>query len=291
LANSLNIPAIQVLRYAGLDDTINMAHTLGISSLNDRSRYGLSLVLGGGEVTPLDMASVYSTFATGGIKHQPKSILKVLSRTGSNITKKEDSPGQSVVDGRLTYMLTNILSDNNARSEEFGPNSPLKLSRPAAAKTGTTNDFRDNWTVGYTPSLVTSVWVGNNDHSPMNGVNGITGAAPIWHDFMEGALAGTPVESFAIPAGVTTAKVCAKDGGLANPWDAGYDEVFLSEQKPAKRCNSEQPKPKEETKPDSTQPTNPAGQHDNDQTEQSGGVTPPDKQPPGKPNRKPPVLD
>jgi membrane carboxypeptidase/penicillin-binding protein len=239
LSNSLNIPAIQVLQFAGIDPTIAMAHNLGITSLNDRSRYGLSLVLGGGEVRPIDMATVYATFANNGTKVEPRSILKVSDRYGKDLTKPTVKPTQKVLDPRYAYMLTNILSDNNARIEEFGPNSPLKLSRPAAAKTGTTNDFRDNWTVGYTPSLATAVWVGNNDHSAMSNVDGITGAAPIWHDYMEMAHAGTAVQNFVPPAGITAAKVCSGDGGLASPGDtSGYEEVFLADQPLTRRCAS-----------------------------------------------------
>jgi 1A family penicillin-binding protein len=237
LANSLNIPALKVLQFAGIHDTIQTAHDMGVTSLNEENRYGLSLVLGGGEVRPIDMATVYSTFANNGTKVEPRAILEVTDRHGQDITKHTDTKPKAVLDPRIAYMLTNILSDNDARTEEFGPNSPLKLSRPAAAKTGTTNDFRDNWTVGYTPQLVTAVWVGNNDHSAMNNVDGITGAAPIWHDYMESALANQPALGFTPPPGVTTARVCS-DGGLAGPGTPGYDEVFLSDAVPTKPCAS-----------------------------------------------------
>ncbi|HEY2004780.1 MAG TPA: PBP1A family penicillin-binding protein, partial [Candidatus Saccharimonadia bacterium] len=188
LDNSLNIPAVKVLQFAGLPETLQTAHDMGITTLNDPSRYGLSLVLGGGEVRPIDMATVYATFDNNGVKIEPRSILKVTNRHGQDITKNTQPKPQPALDPRIAYMLTNILSDNSARLPEFPANSPLALDRPAAAKTGTTNDFRDNWTIGYTPQLVTAVWVGNNDHSAMQNVDGITGAAPIWHDYMEGAL-------------------------------------------------------------------------------------------------------
>ncbi|HVQ44958.1 MAG TPA: PBP1A family penicillin-binding protein [Candidatus Saccharimonadia bacterium] len=241
LANSLNIPAIKVLQFAGIHDTIQTAHDMGITTLQDESRFGLALVLGGGEVRPLDMATVYATFANNGTKVEPRAILKVQNRYGQDITKPANTTPQAVLDPRIAYMITNILSDNPARTPEFGPNSPLKLSRPTAAKTGTTNDFRDNWTVGYTPQLATAVWVGNNDHTPMNNVDGITGAAPIWGTFMEAALADQPVVDFSIPAGIGTAKVCAADGGLANPWDAGYTEIFMTSAMPTKPCASRAP--------------------------------------------------
>lgn len=262
LTNSLNIPAIHVLEHAGIHDTIQTAHDLGITSLNDESRYGLSLVLGGGEVRMIDMATAYGAMDNGGIKVLPKSIIKVQDRYGSDITKKSDDKPQQVLDPRLAYMITNIMSDNNARAEIFGANSPLKLSKqPAAAKTGTTNDFRDNWTAGYTPDVVTVVWMGNNDNSPMQGVDGITGAAPAWHNYMEYVLRGLPVKQFNRPNGLVTAKVCSRDGGLLNPWDTGYDEFFLPEAQQTKHCSSEAPKPpeppKDDSKPDPNAPVVP----------------------------------
>lgn len=241
LANSLNIPAIEVLKHAQIDSTITLAHSLGVEapSLTDQNRYGLSLVLGGAEVRPLDMAAVYASFANQGLHVEPQAVMSVNDRFGSNITKADTTPKTQAVDPRIAYMVTNILSDNEARKEEFGPNSPLKLSRPAAAKTGTTNDFRDNWTVGYTPNLVTAVWVGNNDHSAMNNVSGIDGAAPIWHEYMEMASLNTPVKDFAVPTGVVFAKVCAADGGLASPNDPNaITEVFLAEAQQTKPCGS-----------------------------------------------------
>ncbi len=257
LANSLNIPAIEVLQYAGLNDTLAMAHALGVQpqSLSDSSRYGVSLVLGGGEVRPLDMAAVYATFANQGKTAPPRAIAKVNNRFGSDITKAAPVGSKQVLDPRVAYMLTNILSDTKARQEEFGTVNPLQLTRPAAAKTGTTNDFRDNWTVGYTPQLVTAVWVGNNDHSPMVNIDGITGAAPIWHDFMEAALGNTPPTEFSVPTGVTMAKVCGLDGGLVDPADPnGIAEVFMSGNVQTKRCGWSNPAPPPPKAPETPTP-------------------------------------
>ncbi len=251
LANSLNIPAIHVIQHAGIHDTIQTARSLGISTLNDESRYGVSLVLGGGEVTPLDMATAYAAFANLGQRVYPRSVLKVQDRDGRDITKPTVNPKQQVIDPRYAYMITNILSDNKARTEEFGANSPLKLSRSAAAKTGTTNDFRDNWTVGYVPQLATAVWVGNNDHTAMQNVDGITGAAPIWHDYMETVLKSYPAVEFQVPGDMVTLTVCSSDGGLANPWDKSvFQEVFLKDNQPTKHCASQAPEPPQ---PDSQQ--------------------------------------
>jgi 1A family penicillin-binding protein len=245
LANSLNIPAIEVIQHAGIHDTITMAHNLGISpdSLDQENRYGVSLVLGGGEVRPIDMAGVYATLANQGRAVKPRAITQVQDKYSQDITQSttpnEDKQPHQAIDPRIAYMITNILSDNKAREEEFTPNNPLKLSRPAAAKTGTTNDFRDNWTVGYTPELATAVWVGNNDNTAMTNVDGITGAAPIWHNYMEMMLAGTPPSEFPVPSGVVMAKVCQADGGLVDPSDpSGVTEVFLAENQQTKRCGA-----------------------------------------------------
>jgi 1A family penicillin-binding protein len=244
LSNSLNIPAVNVLRFLGLDEGVKYAHTLGITTLNDPSSLGLSMVLGGGEVKMIDMATAYGSFANGGLKVDPVAIQSVKDRDGRDITIRTTNEPVRVADARYAYMLTSILSDNKARSEEFGTNSPLALSRPAAAKTGTTTDWRDNWTIGYTTDVVTVVWAGNNDNTPMVGINGITGAAPIWHNYMEAVLAGTPVHNFSMPTGMTVAKVCTTDGGLANPWDSSTsDEAFLAEAVPTKHCGSLPPAP------------------------------------------------
>jgi 1A family penicillin-binding protein len=249
LGNSLNIPALQVLAHAGLADTIALGHAMGIqapSLTGDPSQYGLPLVLGAGDVRPIDMAAVYATFDEGGQTVVPRAILSVTDKYGKDITKPSaNSGGKQVLDPRIAYMITNILSDNQARQPEFGLNNPLVLDRPAAAKTGTTNDFDDNWTDGYTPNLVAVVWVGNNDHTPMENVSGISGAAPIWHDYMEMASAGTPAQPFSVPAGVVSAKICPSDGGLdTNPNDpSAINEVFLAGQAPTKPCGSYGPQP------------------------------------------------
>lgn len=284
LANSLNIPAVEVLRHAGIKETIQTAHDLGITSLNQPERYGLSLVLGGGEVRPLDMAQSYATLANGGTKVPLKPILKVEDRNGEDITKESQAKPEQVVDPRLVFMLTDILSDNNARIEEFGANSPLRLSRPAAAKTGTTDDFRDNWTAGYTPELAAVVWVGNNDHSPMSNVSGIAGAAPIWKEYMETALRGRPAQNFTAPDGLVRMAVCTANGGLLNSWDrGGVQEYFLKEALPTQRCSTTAPKPPEPPQPTEEAKPAPVGGGREDplgETEEEGE---PDRQR-GRPN-------
>jgi membrane peptidoglycan carboxypeptidase len=171
---------------------------MGIQSWNDPSRFGLSLTLGGGEVTMLDMARVFGTLANNGKEMELQPILKVTDYAGNvlenNMTPKDGV--QAVKDG-VAWILSNILSDNNARASAFGPNSSLVIAgKTVSVKTGTTDSKRDNWTIGYTPSLLTAVWVGNNDNSPMDPAltSGITGAAPIWHDIMTELLKDKPDE-------------------------------------------------------------------------------------------------
>lgn len=198
LARSLNVPAVKTLYLAGVKDSIATAKSMGITTLNQPDRYGLSLVLGGGEVRLLDHVNAYSTFATGGIHHDTVAVLRVEDSKGNILEKYSDAPGARVIDQRYIAMIDYILSTNALRAPTFGNNSPLSFSnRPVAAKTGTTNEWRDGWTIGYTPSLVAGVWAGNNDHSIMKpGSDGVYVAAPIWRAFMDKALANTTTEDF-----------------------------------------------------------------------------------------------
>lgn len=197
LAMSLNIPAVKTLYLAGIDETIDLAHRLGITTLQNRSRYGLSLVLGGGEVKLLDMVNAFSVFASNGKRFEPSAVLSVVNSEGEVIF--ENSPqGQQVISEQTAKKINSILSDNSARAPVFGIDNPLNFKdRKVAAKTGTTQEFRDAWTVGYTPSLAVGVWFGNNDGSFMRyGADGIYVAAPVWRKFMNGELANLPIEEF-----------------------------------------------------------------------------------------------
>jgi 1A family penicillin-binding protein len=198
LAQSLNIPAVKTLYLAGVNNSINTAKSMGITTLNDPSRYGLSLVLGGGEVTLLDHVNAFGTFATAGIRHDKTAILKIVDGQGKALQEYTNSPGERVLDTNVCAQIDGILSDNKLRAPIFGSNTPLRFDdRPVAAKTGTTNEWRDAWTVGYTPGLVAGVWAGNNNNSPMaQGADGVYTAAPIWRDFMDRALANSAIEKF-----------------------------------------------------------------------------------------------
>lgn len=202
LANSLNIPAVQTLYLVGVREASALAQRMGMTSLNQPDRYGLSLVLGGGEVRLVDEVSAYGVFANDGVRFPHRAVLKVVDKSETLFdAEKNEVRGEEVLEAQIARQVTNILSDNSARALVFGTNTPLQLgSRPVAAKTGTTQEFRDGWTVGYTPSLVAGVWVGNNDNSPMNNRSdsGLT-AAPLWNAFMRRALTSKPIEQFVSP--------------------------------------------------------------------------------------------
>ncbi len=233
LANSYNIPAVKVLAHVGIPAMLNMAHAAGITTMNDARRYGLALTLGGGEVRLLDLTDAFGSFATGGIHHDPVAILRVVDSAGKVWQEWRPASGRRALSPQVAYLITSILSDNSARMPAFGESSPLLLDRPAAAKTGTTSDFHDNWTVGYTPELVTGVWVGNADNTAMRDVTGISGAAPIWHDFMESALQNLPVSGFSRPPDIVQETICP---GTGLPPTAAcpdhFAEVFIAGTQP-----------------------------------------------------------
>ncbi len=238
LANSYNVPAVKALQFVTVPGMLEMAHRLGIRSLN-RPDYGLSLTLGGGDVTLLEMTMAYAVLANQGRRPPMLTVLRLIDGQGRVIEDNQRQidlgsyAGQQVVSPQHAYLITDILADAAARRPAFGAASPLNLSRPAAVKTGTTDDWRDNWTIGYTPSLAAGVWVGNNDNTPMRDVSGVAGAAPIWHDFMEEALRGTPVETFPRPDGIVSLEICANSGtlpGAACP--ERRQEIFVSGQLP-----------------------------------------------------------
>lgn len=220
LGNSLNVPAVKTLQYGGIDNMIALAQRMGITTWDQpANHYGLSITLGGAEVKLLDLTSAYGVFAADGVRHPPivwRDIHDIYGHVYYHFNDKQPPAGQQVLSPQVAFLTTSVLSDDHARDLEFGPGSGLVLSRPAAAKTGTTDSYRDNWTVGYTPNLVTGVWVGNADNTPMVDVIGITGAGPIWHDFMETALKPLPVEQFVPPPGLVQENVSDLTGLIPN---------------------------------------------------------------------------
>ena len=232
LQNSLNVPGVKVLQHVGIDAAMQTAYNMGITSY--RGTPGYSLVLGGLGIRLLDHTSAMGVFANGGVRYPYYAINQVVSgSTGKLLYQHQLDTGTQVISPQLAYMMTNVLSDNTDRIPEFYDCNVLQLYansqqdcwngnrgavRPAAAKTGTTNDFRDNWTVGYTTDYVMGVWAGNDDNSPMIDVSGITGAAPIWHDSMLVAEQGHPIQDFVNPGGLERATVTYADGVQTTDW-------------------------------------------------------------------------
>ncbi|MDZ4229542.1 MAG: penicillin-binding transpeptidase domain-containing protein, partial [Candidatus Veblenbacteria bacterium] len=208
LAGSLNIPAVKVLYLTGLDRVLELAKRFGYTTLNDRSRFGLSIVLGGAEVTLLEHTATYAALAREGTTKPVVSILKVEDAQGEVLEEFKDGSGERVLEPQIVRELTSILSDNEARAFIFGAQNRLILpGRPVATKTGTTNDYHDAWTLGYTPQLAAGVWVGNSNNDEMNrGADGSVVAAPIWQNFMTRALADQPVLTFTPPEPRSTDK-------------------------------------------------------------------------------------
>ncbi|MFZ2199242.1 MAG: transglycosylase domain-containing protein [Microgenomates group bacterium] len=217
LGSSLNIPAVKLLSLVGLKDMLSTAYEMGFNTLqptaNNMSRFGLSVALGGGEVRLFDLVHAYSAFANGGEKVEPVSILKV-TKDGRTLYEAKQAQKQRVLTPEVSFLINNVLSDNNARLMTFGSNSFLNMSgKPIAVKTGTTNDKRDNWTIGWSTSSVVGVWVGNNDNSAMKEVaSGVTGASPIWRKIILKAWEKYKGDEFSVPSGVEAKQVDSISG-------------------------------------------------------------------------------
>ena len=248
LGNSYNIPAVKVLALNGLENFLNFCQKLGITTFGDPKNYGLSLTLGGGEVRMTEMATAFGTLANLGIKKPLVSILKVVDHQGKIILNNEETLGQigeRVISPEASYIVTHILLDNNARSAAFGGHSQLvvKDHPEVAVKTGTTNEKKDNWTIGYTPSRLVAVWVGNNNSLSMGAVvSGITGAAPIWNKIISFALEkGALGQEWPIkPEGVVGYSVCSDSGQL--PQESGCPtrfEYFIKDKPPKQTLSRE----------------------------------------------------
>jgi len=244
LANSYNVPAVKTLASVGIygdpangwdDGFISLAKRLGISTLN-QDDYGLSLTLGGGEVKLLELTNVYATLANNGRLIPPVAITRILDHEGNLVYEYNQPAGEQVLKPENAYLITSILSDNNARTPAFGSNSVLNLPFPSASKTGTTNDFRDSLTIGYNPDIAVGVWVGNADYTPMQNVSGLNGAAPIWAEFTTSAVqqltGGNPTQ-FTRPGGIMEQVICAISGTLPSKWcPKQTNELFAADQPP-----------------------------------------------------------
>jgi membrane carboxypeptidase/penicillin-binding protein PbpC len=239
LGNSLNIPAVKMLSLNTVKTFVASASAMGISTFKNASDYGLSLTLGGGEVYMTDMATAFGAFANMGIRQNLVSILKVTDKKDQVLEEYKYVPGERVLSPETAYIISNILSDDGARNMVFGSGSMLNIKKhpEVAVKTGTTNEMKDNWTIGFSPEYVVAVWVGNNDNTKMGGlVSGTTGAAPIWNRIMTKVLENKAVKTFTRPSGVITVNVCNLTGLL--PPDGGCDshnELFKKEFAPTQR--------------------------------------------------------
>ncbi|MCW5876522.1 MAG: transglycosylase domain-containing protein [Anaerolineales bacterium] len=245
LANSYNIPAVKTLDFVGIYDDPNtpeeeglvaFAHRLGITDLQS-DQYGLALTLGGGEVKLLDLTNAYATFANQGRRVTPVAITRIVDFQGNVVFEAPEPSTEQAIRAEHAFLISSILSDNEARRPMFGANSVLNLPFQVAAKTGTTDDFRDNWTLGYTPDLAVGVWVGNPDNTEMDGSSGLSGAAPIWAAFMQQAIAsltgGNP-SPFVQPPGVIEKVICRISGAEPSQYcDDQRREYFAADQPPA----------------------------------------------------------
>jgi 1A family penicillin-binding protein len=242
LAQSRNIPAVKVLASYGVTKMIEQGQKMGITTWTDPRNYGLSLTLGGGAVTALDLSKVYSVVANYGKRPDLLPILTVKDYKGRTLEK--NSPVTTdVIDPRVTFILTDILKDNAARAPEFGFNSALVVKNhpEVAVKTGTSNDLRDNWTAGYNQNYLVVTWVGNNDNSPMSRIaSGVTGASPIWNKIMSAILVDKPSIDWKVPDGVSKVNICSITGTLPCNNCPTKQEWFLDEDRPTKYCTVEQ---------------------------------------------------
>lgn len=242
LANSLNIPAVQVMQKVGVRAAIHIAEQFGITSLGDPNEQNLALALGAGEVSLLEMTNAYATLSDQGQFLPSQTILSITDKRGQAVDIEKPTPKEAV-SPETAFLISSILSDNKARAEIFG--NTLTISRPAAVKTGTSQSYRDAWTIGYTPQLTVGVWIGNNDNQAMDKLAGALGAAPVWKNLMEKLLEGKPTLSFAQPSNITTATLCwhTTDENKNDIYHAAQ-EYFVTGTQPLRSCQKKiQPSP------------------------------------------------
>jgi len=231
LGNSINVPAVKTLAMVGIKDVLTTATDMGLTTLpptaDTLKRVGLSLTLGGGEVRLIDMAAAYSAFVNKGYRAEPIAILKVTDLNGKTLEENKPEKGKRVLTEEQAFLVNSILSDNEARKEVFGVNSLLNMAG-VMVKTGTTNDKRDNWTIGGNINAMVGVWVGNNDNTPMlNVASGVSGASPIWRKIISAALKGKPAASFEKPGGIVELDVDTVSGYAAHDGFSSRKEFFI----------------------------------------------------------------
>ena len=253
LALSMNIPAVEVMQKLGVDESAAAARRMGVSTVTEPDKYGLSLALGTAEVKLYEMTNAYAAFANRGEQYSPTKYTSVKNKYGDELFQAAPPSGRRVISPEAAHLVSSILADNQARAATFG-NSLTVPGRQVAVKTGTTNDNKDAWTIGYTPSLAVGVWMGNNENEPMRGLAGSSSAGIVWRDVMTKSLVNLPNETFTRPSGVVSMRVCTANGLRAASGDgeATYEEVFIRGSEPSGTCN--QPKPKEDDKRDEPKP-------------------------------------
>jgi 1A family penicillin-binding protein len=270
LDESLNIPSVQVMQKFGIDSAVQAAQRLGITTIDSNKNYGLSLALGAAEVPLLQMTNAYAAFANDGQQYKTFDIKEIDDKFNAPVYRAQQSTPHTAISAQGAYLISNILSDNQARAPIFGSSLTVP-GRTAAVKTGTTDEQRDAWTIGYTPQLAVGVWVGNNNNDTMlNGGSGMAG--PIWINTMKQALTGVPNTPFVIPAGIVQKPVCYGVEAIATRSGYGtFNEYFLASAVPTKTCTPQEPKPKEQ--PKETQPKQDSTDSKKKSTDTSGSST------------------
>ncbi len=232
LANSLNVPAVETIVKTGIPKIVSFAKQLSISTIRDDAQYNLATALGAEPIPLLELVSAYGTFANNGV-HTPAILVQSIQDKYNRPVTYEKPEAKKVLDPRVAFIISSILSDNKARAEIFG--KLLTISQPAAVKTGTSQDYRDGWTVGYTPNLAGGVWIGNNDNTPMQKLPASIGAAPLWKNLMERYLSELPHEEFVVPEGLSMRYIC-RSGDLATSRFGATQEYFLPGTEPTRYC-------------------------------------------------------
>ena len=288
LANSYNIPAVAALQKNGIKNTVTTAEELGLTTLQDAESYGLSLALGSGQAKLTEMTNAYATFANQGKYNELTTITSITNKDGKTIFTHKPK-NKSVISDQTAYIMSSMMSDSTARSATFGSSLNLQGQRPAAVKTGTTENYRDAWTIGYTPNLAVGVWIGNNDNAPMSSVAGASGAAPIWRSIMNLTLAGTPVQQFSAPKGLSVRSICRNNGVLAqNAGDNTMTEYFRPGTLPTATCNTTvAPQQNNEQTPTNQQNDKPAPVKEKEEKPKDD---PPEEDPEETPPVTPPVT-
>jgi membrane carboxypeptidase/penicillin-binding protein PbpC len=236
LASSLNVPAVRTLDALGMNAMLEIVHRFGLATLSDTERYGLSLTLGGGEVRLLDITSAYAALGAGGALAAPFAVSRVRDSSGRVIYQRAAGTSQRVLSPANAYLLSDILSDADARIPGFGGITPFEVPFKAAVKSGTSTGFRDTWTLGYTPEIAIGVWAGNADGSPMIDVSGVEGAGPIWRDAMMAAALSRRMSWYPRPADIVETTVCAPTGLLpGSDCQSPVRELFVAGTEPVTR--------------------------------------------------------